>query len=56
MAVLLLLLESWLGKMLFLDIYVLAILVIIGLVFYLGLAYSTGYAPKGLINKTLDKR
>ncbi len=55
MGVSLILLERWLSTMLFLDIYALAILVVFGLVFYLGLAYSTGHAPAGLINKTFHK-
>lgn len=52
MGAFLMLLEIWLSKMLSLDIYVLALLVTSGLVFYFGIAFSTGYAPKGLTKKT----
>ncbi len=52
MGAFLILLEGWLSNMISLDIYVLVLLVSSGLVFYFSIAYSTGCAPKGFLNKT----
>ena len=51
MGTLLIILENWLTKVLFLDIIVLVLLVVSGLISYLGMAYLTGCAPKGLTNR-----
>ena len=55
MAIFLITLEIWLNKMLFLNIYILAILVFCGLIFYFGVSHLTGSIPSGLIKKNLPK-